>query len=298
MIGQESHYTALETPLNPFTTAASTPGNLQSRIAILTGSLTNDGLRETVAKVMGDLVFLLDYLCVVDGRGPFCQSEILSILHLVRVEACGLVDFIENQTAQLRSSHRDVHDNLDATAFAIKHELRRIFEGELVQATSEQARQKMLGALVHAQGVLTNCFQQCLLNLVRMFDETLDGQQLFPEWHDRRESSLLLCCELSVLIDLIQTDYEQSFEELDCIAAQLSFFREGSMQSLMYKDWEEYENLSSQVIASIENRSKPTALLHQLGCYLETLRAHVRARAVLADLETDSNYLDHTSIVF
>jgi len=52
----------------------------------------------------------------------------------------------------------------------------------------------------------------------------------------------------------------------------------------MHKDWHEYQALAEPIINSIEVGKDPADLLHSLQCYLETLLAHVRARAVLADL--------------
>jgi hypothetical protein len=53
---------------------------------------------------------------------------------------------------------------------------------------------------------------------------------------------------------------------------------------LMYKDWQQYEALSEQIIAAIRNGERPIDLMHNMGCYLETLLAHVKARSVLSDL--------------
>ncbi len=82
------------------------------------------------------------------------------------------------------------------------------------------------------------------------------------------------------------------------IARELEAFRQGSMQWLMYKDWQDYEAQAEPAIASINRGENPADLLHSLGCYLETLLAHVKTRAVLADLvfETRRSYEDVTVV--
>ncbi len=153
----------------------------------------------------------------------------------------------------------------------------------------DRGDQETHGTLLHAQGVLTNCFQQCMINLARVFDASLTDAGLFQDWQSRRESSLILYHDLSELLALVQAGQKASLSNfpertLNFLARQLTSFREGSMQSLMYRDWQQYEALSEEIIASIRKKERPTDPLHHMECYLETLLAHVKARSVLADL--------------
>jgi hypothetical protein len=256
--------------------------NLQSQITSLTKSISDDALQLAVGKVMTDLIFLLDYLSLVtsDREEPEALNEVLSILSTVKGEAYSLVAFIENHAMELEGLDESLSETLDCTAYAIKHEVRRIFECELLGVGFDRANPEARGLLLHAQGVLTNCFQQCMIDLARVFDESLTGARLFPDWQTRRERSLRLCRDLSELIEFVHAGENGS---LGGLPEQLGSFREGSMQCLMYKDWHQYEIFSDQIIKSIRNRESPLQLLHHLGCYLETLLGHVMARAVLAD---------------
>jgi hypothetical protein len=262
--------------------------NLQTEVTTLVNRITDEAVRIVVAKVFADLVFLLDYLSLVEANPQELGRvrDRLSILYAVRGEANALVDFIENHALQCEGMDELLRETLDGTGYAIKHEVRRILDGELAEAKDAQDEQKVYGSLLHAQGVLTNCFQQCMISLARVFDENVTGAQLFHDWQIRRERSLLLCEDLTTLTELVQDSGKRS---LDYIAGHLRSFKEGSMQWLMYKDWQEYEALSEQVIGSINQGENPTDLLHRLGCYLETLLAHVKTRGVLAERTSDSN---------
>jgi hypothetical protein len=264
--------------------------NLHSQVTVLTNSITDEAVRLMVGKVLTDLVFLLDYLSLVAShRGHGGIKEVVAILNAVRGEAYSLAVFIENHALTLEGIDDRLSQTLDSSAYAINHEVRRIFNGDLAQMSLDRDDQETRGALLHAQGVLTNCFQQCMINLARVFDTSLTDARLFQDWQSRRESSMILYQDLSELIALVQASEKDSpgyFPErsLDFLARRLASFREGSMQSLMYKDWQQYEALSEEIVGSIRNREKPTHLLHHMGCYLETLLAHVKARSVLADL--------------
>ena len=264
--------------------------NLHSQVTVLTNSITDEAVRLMVGKVLTDLVFLLDYLSLVAShRDHGGIKEVVAILNAVRGEAYSLAVFIENHALTLEGIDDRLSQTLDSSAYAINHEVRRIFNGDLAQMNLDRDDQETRGALLHAQGVLTNCFQQCMINLARVFDTSLTDARLFQDWQSRRESSMILYQDLSELIGLVQASEKDSpslFPErsLDFLARRLTSFRDGSMQSLMYKDWQQYEVLSQEIIASIRNREKPSHLLHHMGCYLETLLAHVKARSVLADL--------------
>ncbi|HEY6122947.1 MAG TPA: hypothetical protein VIV66_23540, partial [Pyrinomonadaceae bacterium] len=225
----------------------------------------------------------LDYLSLVDAapHDPSRLNERHSILETVRGEAFSLVEFIENRMKQLGSADEDLRNILDGSAYAIKLEVRRVFEVEVAQIRSESDQITIHGMLLYAHGVLTNCFQQCLISLVRVFDDGVTGDRLFEDWRVKRERSLSLYRDLFALTILLQNT---EVEFLPAIADGLRSFTDGSMRSLMYKDWNEYQALAEPIIDLIEQGENPAHLLHRLGCYLQTLLAQVRARGVLADL--------------
>jgi hypothetical protein len=257
--------------------------NLQLQVSRITKSIAEEPLRHALQKVLGDLVFLLDYLSLLREQPPFNDyEESVSILQAVRVDADLLVTFIEAEVLQLDEIDEVLRDTFDSTAYAIKHELRRIFVGELSEPQITTQEQATHSSLLHARGVLRNCFQHCVIDLVRVFDDSVTGARLYDDWRIRREQSSLLCQELAALIDLLNHKPKPIFEG---IVGRLDAFRESGMQSLMYKDWQEYEALADRLIKTIRQGEHASDLLHQLSCYLETLLGHVRTRAVLVDPE-------------
>ena len=269
--------------------------NLQSQVSVLTNSISDEAVRLAVGKILADLVFLLDYLSLVAGsRKAGGIKEVVSILHTVRSEAYTLAIFIENNALKLEGLSDRLSETLDSSAYAINHEVRRIFNSDLANVSLDRDDQETRGALQHAQGVLTNCFQQCMIDLARVFDASLTDASLFQDWQTRRESSLVLYQDLSELIALVQACAKDSHtyfpaQSLEHLEAGLASFREGSMHFLMYRDWHQFEALSEGIIASVRRGERPADLLHRMGCYLETLFAHVKARSVLSDLALEAS---------
>jgi hypothetical protein len=265
-------------------TQTETP-NLQSQVIRVTNAIEDPSLRIAVEKILGDLLFMLDWLSLI-GEDHSRSDEIdndVSLLRAVGVEARSLVSFIEDNALQLEGLNEAIKQNIDSIAYAIGHELRQLFESETARSRLDAQNKDLTGALNHAQGVLKNCFQHCVINLVRVFDQNLTGGQIYDDWSIRRQRSLLLCRELAALIDVVQAIECESPQR---IARELISFREGSMQWLMHKDWPDYESLSGKVIAALDQGNKPADLLHRLSCYLETLLTQVKARAILRVQDT------------
>ncbi|MCM3869779.1 MAG: hypothetical protein ND895_03630 [Pyrinomonadaceae bacterium] len=276
--------------------AASDPSgpNLQSQVSLLTNSISDEAVRLAVGKVLADLVFLLDYLSLVAGpRNVGGIKEVVLILNIVRSEAYMLAVFIETNALRLEGINVRLSETLDSSAYAINHEVRRVFNTDLANMSLDRDDPETRGALLHAQGVLTNCFQQCMINLARVFDASLTDASLFNDWQSRRESSLILYRDLSELIALVQGSWADSLkyfpqQSLDLLEEGLASFREGSMRRLMYKDWQQFESLSEAILAAARRGENPADPIHHMGCYLETLLAHVKARSVLADLALEA----------
>jgi hypothetical protein len=162
--------------------------------------------------------------------------------------------------------------------------LRRIFEREPVRGITEQSIPIVYGKIMHAHGLLTNCFQQSTITLLQVFSPRLDPSKLFNDVELRLQQSLILCKDLSSLMRFVRLAQANGDPDvLRSVTARILEFRDGSMQYLMYKDWRGYESLALEVITAVENNLDPKPLLHRFLCYLEVLYGHVKMRAVLAD---------------
>src|SRR5678815_972659 len=153
-----------------------------------------------------------------------------------------------------------------------------------IRGVTEQSTPVVYGKILHAHGLLTNCFQQSIITLLQVFNPSADGASLFNDSESRLQQSLLLCRELSTLMGVVRlAESDQGPDLLRKVVDKILEFRDGAMQYLMYKDWRGYENLALEVISSIEDNIDPKALLHRFYCYLELLYGHVKMRAVLAN---------------
>jgi len=132
--------------------------------------------------------------------------------------------------------------------------------------------------------LLTNCFQQSLITLLQLFNQSIDPLSIFNDFEERVRQSLMLCNDLSALLRVVRTaEHQPSPESLNQVVQAALTFRDNSMHYLMYRDWRGYERLALALIAAIEANSDSKDLLHQFNCFLELLYGHVKMRAVLKD---------------
>jgi len=260
--------------------------NLHHEIDIVVSRIAHPSLREISQTVLGEMMRFFDWLTRIENNLQKLDTllESLSLLEVLEFEARSLTDFIDHRAVKLAAGNERLLDVLDGISYGISHDLRRVFERELVRGVTEQSIPIVYGKILHAHGLLTNCFQQSTITLLQVFNPTLDAAKLFNDVELRLQQSLTLCKDLSSLMRFVRLAQANSDPDvLRSVTSRILEFRDGSMQYLMYKDWRGYESLALEVITAVENNLDSKPLLHRFICYLEVLYGHVKMRAVLAD---------------
>jgi len=260
--------------------------NLQFEISAITRHIADPGVRESSQTILSEMLRFFDWLARIENNLHKLDTllESLSLLEVLEFEARSLTDFIDTKAIKAAGENERLHDVLDGISYGINHDLRRIFERELVRGVTEQSIPIVYGKILHAHGLLTNCFQQSTITLLQVFKPELDASKLFNDVELRLQQSLILCKDLSSLMRFVRLAQANADPDvLRSVTQRILEFRDGSMQYLMYKDWRGYESLALEVITAIENNLDAKPLLHRFICYLEVLYGHVKMRAVLAE---------------
>ncbi len=233
--------------------------NLQREIDSVLKRIESPPVAEIAANILREVVRFFEWLARIDDNLHQLDTlrESLSLLEVLHVEAHLLVDLIETQAMPSESVSETLREVLDGIVYSINHDLRRIFERELVRTVPEQSTPVVYGKIVHAHGLLSNCFQQATITLLQSFEPTMDGATLFNDAELRLRQSLILCRELSSLLRFVRRAETQTDPDiLRKVVGKILEFRDGSMQYLMYKDWRGYENLALEVVTAIENNGE------------------------------------------
>lgn len=260
--------------------------NLHNEIDLVLRQINDRQLHEISQTILTEMLRFFDWLTRIENNLQKLDTllESLSLLEVLEFEARSLTDYVDAKSNAVAGRHERLHEVLDGISYGITHDLRRIFERELVRGVTEQSIPIVYGKIMHAHGLLTNCFQQSTITLLQVFKPSLDASKLFNDVELRLQQSLILCKDLSSLMRFVRLAQANGDPDvLRSVTARILEFRDGSMQYLMYKDWRGYESLALEVITAVENNLDPKPLLHRFLCYLEVLYGHVKMRAVLAN---------------
>lgn len=261
------------------------PNHLQAQLSMLAVCIEPPPVQEMMLNIFAELSNLIEYLRVVEIslRQDSTLPRSTPVFRLVREKALALVALINRELARTKGMTKSLREALGGTGFALRHELRRIYEGELAWDGNAALRQLSRAEATRAYGLLLNCFQQSTITLAQVFDPKLDGASLFDDLRVRREQSLALRRELIALYEHVQRAGREG-----SVLAHLSLvnhakrFRRESMHHLMYKDWEEFESFVEEAAAACENLAGLEPVLHRFACYLQTLIQHVSMRSVVS----------------
>lgn len=264
---------------------------LHSMLHALLDELRPPALRQTVASVFDDFIGMLDLLRSIEEALLLAEHlrDAISLFDVLHERSLSLVVQIEAEAARVGQINHELSDVLDGTCFALRHELRRVFETELLCLDVGQPRQQLRAELLRAHGLLANCLQQSVVTIAQVFDSRLTIDDLFSDIKRRREQSEVLYDQLRILLALVlRAEDEKNINTYLALQKGFKIFGTQYMHYLMYKDWAEFENFS-EVISSTQSAVELRPILHRVATYLKTLIGHVSMRAVLAEGQPVAN---------
>ena len=256
---------------------------LQKQVDSIVKGIKGSSMAEAIQHVFINLSRLRDILRIVeinvDEGGSLPVT--LAAFSLVDNESKSLVRFIERHTSKIKSIKGPLRHALDGTSFALRHELKRVFGHDLAAINIDVPAEEVRPTIMRAHGLLSNCFEQSILTLVRVFDPAVSGQILFYDFRNRLEQSTVLVKDLASLMQLTQqAEDRHDAETSSLLIRNLRAFCNGTMHSLMYKDWDEFEDIAREVTSSYGS-ARHTFILHCFATYLDALINQVGMRGVL-----------------
>ena len=200
----------------------------------------------------------------------------------IKVRAEALFYKVGQLAAQVSEEHADLHNALEGMSFALRHELRRVFDGKILSLKGEGSNQFSRAEITRAYGILHNCFQQSTIVLAQVFDPMLDGKVIFEDYKLKHEQSVILFRELNLLLQkLRKVDADAGILQKTYFINSLKQFQRETMHFLMHRDWEEFEDYVKEVVKTYDEMGDLAPVLHRLTIYFETLLKQISLRTVL-----------------
>ena len=259
---------------------------MQPQLLSILESIERDATRDFVRGVFEDLRRLLGYLDgvkVAVGAGD-TADEAHFIFEAVRCEALATAGGLDYFCACLEAPD-ELSEELERVSFAVRHELRAVFERLLPAARVADGAGEARTILSDAHDLLRNCFEQSTVSLARAFNPGVDAADLFEDIRAKRDNSLRLYEDLDALLRSARfAEWHGEAEALVNFSERLELFRAGSLSHLMQKDQETCQDfIDGLTLPMLSNRRSFRLYLHRFTCYLEILLKHVSMRSVLAE---------------
>jgi hypothetical protein len=257
---------------------------MQPRLRDIVEDIRPEETREFIRGVFADFGRLLGYLDglrpVIDAGGA-CEDAHF-IFEVVRCEALAAAGGLDYFCACLDAPDL-LSEELERTSFAVRHELRAVFERLLPSAGDAADEGDARSRLADAHDLLRNCFEQSTVSLARAFRPGVDAAELFEDVRARRDNSLRLYEDLEALLRSVRhAEWHDEAEALVNFSERLELFRAESLRHLMQKDRETCQGFIDG-LAAVRDRRGFRLYLHRFSCYLEILLKHVGQRSVLSD---------------
>lgn len=216
-------------------------------------------------------------------------KQTLPLWTLIHTDAKHLIAFIEKRALRTDEIEGGIFDALDSTAYALGMELRKVFAHELSDVAATRSAPLIYSKIETAHGLLRDSFQQSIITLAQSLDQSIGALDLFDIVRTKLEQSIALRGDLWMLLNIIrqhERDPTAASNSLTEVIESCRKFRDGSMQHLMYKDWEAFDLFVEELTRS-RTLAEAIPVLHRFATYLDALHGQINMRAVLKDQPFD-----------
>ncbi|HMW01869.1 MAG TPA: hypothetical protein PLB32_17955 [Acidobacteriota bacterium] len=255
------------------------------RLSVIVKGISNDLLRQDMAKIFLEFYRLLRYLDFIqtDLSQDRPLKDSILIFTLINAEAEMLIEFLNMRVMKISDLPVLVSEAIDATVYALEMELRKVFGRELIGFVHLRQAPPIYAKVENSHGLLRDCFQQSIVSLAQVFDPEFDGSMVFDTFQTKLEQSLRLRSDTwRLLCHLRRFEEKADKSKVVPLIEQITVYRDTTLKYLMYKDWDEYERFLEEVVAA-RNLEELLKVNHLFGTFLETLLGQVNMRAVLAN---------------
>jgi hypothetical protein len=242
--------------------------------------------RKQAARVFLEMFRLLHYLEYADPERieeDSLKSTVL-IFSLITSETRLLLSYLDRKAMKAFPPEHPLYQAYDSFVYCLPLELKKVLNTELLDISVSRQTDTVRARVENSHGILKDCFQQSVVQLAQVFDPTISGRDIFPDFMAKLEQSVHLRDGLARLIKVVR-DFQQAKDEPSAVAMKdgISQFYDLNMKYLMYRDWSGFELFFIEILKC----SSLTALQqigHRFDTFLITLYREVQKRSILHNI--------------
>jgi len=280
------------------------------RITKVVNKIENRELRKLISVAVLLLFKLLRYLSLIDAETKDLSKlkDSLLVFSIINSEGKVLIDSFEelipmrlNQLGFNEDGKQDLLVELmDAFAFQLRVELKKIFELEIRDAAQVTDSRALQNSIARTKGMLVNIFQQAIVETCKVFDPDLMGRDVFRDFLGRLEQSLKLRRDiwlfakvlerLEIVLDsaVSEQKLEPVFESANTLRNFVYYYQNMSFPLVRAYDREEFQKFFDYLgatpveeLKSTDARSRFRREVNSFRMFLETTFNAVNQRTEL-----------------
>jgi hypothetical protein len=242
--------------------------------------------RKQAARVFLEIFRLLHYLEYADPdkiEEESLKSTVL-IFSLITSETRLLLGYLERKAMKAFPAEHPLYQTYDSFVYCLPLELKKVLNTELLDISVSRQTDTVRARVENSHGILKDCFQQSVVQLAQVFDSTISGRDIFPDFMAKLEQSVHLRDGLARLIKLLR-DFERTKDEPSALRMKegISRFYDVNMKYLMYRDWSGFELFFIEIL-KCSSLSALQQIGHRFDTFLMTLYREVQKRSILHDV--------------
>jgi hypothetical protein len=241
--------------------------------------------RRQAAKVFLEFFRLLHYLDYADPtRADEELKNTILVFALITSETRLLLTYLERRVLRSLEPDTPLHEVYDAFVYCIPLELKKVINTELLDISVARQSDNVRARVENSHGILKDCFQQSVVQLGQVFDPTVSGRDIFPDFMAKLEQSVQLRDSLARLIKAVRAFQARKDDAASIrLKEAISRFYDTNMKYLMYRDWSGFELFFIEILKCT---SVPGLVLisHRFETFLMTLYREVQKRSILQDV--------------
>jgi hypothetical protein len=242
--------------------------------------------RQHVAKVFLEFFRLLHYLRYAspEGRGEDDLKNSILIFSLITAETRLLLAYLERRVLGGLDKDTPLQQLYDSFVYCIPLELKKVINTELLDLSVARQTESIRARVENSHGILTDAFQQSVVQLAQVFDAEVTGSRIFDDFSEKLDQSVLLRDGLAELIKALR-EFQARKDEASAqgMKEQISRFYDQNMRYLMYRDWSGFEIFFIEIL-KCTSLSGLIQIGHRFETFLMTLFREVSKRAILQNV--------------
>lgn len=256
------------------------PEKLKRLVSDATSSAQIKKELDVILPRFGKILRMLDIVGELLERDEPLKPALL-IFSKVAEQTQELVSYLNQRVNRVGEDAGGFLDVLDGASYTASIELKKVVQQELAGVTSLRPATSIYARTETAYALLTESFQQILAQFARQIDPAIDIFELFPNFRNKLDQSIILRKELHLIAQIVRlTEKEPDGGNAEKLNGALIRFMEKTVRFLFYKDIETVERFVEEILVTKQKKDL-VPIVHRFGAYLETLFAQVNMRAVL-----------------